>query len=124
MPKPTKCLRLYADEAGESHFEDIEFEMSSLQFAPPAPAIDISEPINATSCVFFRFPKDWYDASHPSPRRQLFIVLDGEVEGWTSLGDRRVLKAGDRVLMEDTIGKGHGARPLNDEASAVVIALT
>jgi hypothetical protein len=31
--------------------------------------------------------------------------------------------AGDRLLMEDTSGKGHGASPLNGEALAVVIAL-
>jgi hypothetical protein len=30
---------------------------------------------------------------------------------------------GDRLLMEDLTGKGHGARPLGGEALAVVIAL-
>ncbi|MGI9352251.1 MAG: hypothetical protein ACR2O3_11865, partial [Rhizobiaceae bacterium] len=92
-------------------------------YAPPAPALEISEPIEAKSVFWFRFPKDWEDAAHPSPRRQLFIVLEGEVEGWTSLGVRMTLKAGDRLLMEDTTGKGHGARPLTSEAVALVIAL-
>ena len=59
----------------------------------------------------------------PPPRRQLFVILEGEVEGWTSTGDSRTFKPGDRVLMEDTTGKGHGARPINGEALAVVIAL-
>jgi len=53
----------------------------------------------------------------------LFVVLEGEVEGWTSTGDKRVFRAGDRLLMEDTTGKGHGARPLNGEALAIVIVL-
>ena len=123
MPDAVKCVRLYADEAGESHFEDIEYSMASIQYAPPAPALEISEPTEATSFFWFRFPKDWSDAAHPSPRRQLFVVLEGEVEGWTSTGDTRTFRAGDRLLMEDTSGKGHGARPLNDEAVAVVIAL-
>jgi quercetin dioxygenase-like cupin family protein len=123
MPNPVKCVRLFADESGESHFEDIEFDMSSIQYAPPAPALDISEPTEATQYFWFRFPKDWQDEAHPSPRRQLFVVLDGEVEGWTSSGETRTFKAGDRLLMEDLTGKGHGARPLNGEALAVVIAL-
>jgi len=123
MPNPVKCVRLFADESGESHFEDIEFDMSSIQYAPPAPALDISEPTEATQYFWFRFPKDWRDDAHPSPRRQLFVVLDGEVEGWTSGGETRTFTAGDRLLMEDLTGKGHGARPLNGEALAVVIAL-
>ena len=123
MPEPVKCVRLFSDEAGESHFEDIEFDMSSIQYAPPAPALDISDAINASRYFWFRFPKDWSDASHPSPRRQLFVVLEGEVEGWTSSGDTRLFRAGDRLLMEDTTGKGHGARPINGEVLAVVIAL-
>lgn len=123
MADPIKCVRLFADEAGESHFEDVEFEMSSIQYAPPAPALDISEPTEATAFFWFRFPEDWRDGAHPSPRRQLFVVLEGEVEGWTSSGEVRKFRAGDRVLMEDTTGKGHGARPLNGEALAVVIAL-
>lgn len=123
MPGAIKCIRLFADETGNSHFEDIEIDMTSVQYAPPAPALDISESTVATRFFWLRFPEDWHDAAHPSPRRQLFVVLEGEVEGWTSSGDSRVLRAGDRLLMEDTTGKGHGARPLNGEALAVVIAL-
>lgn len=123
MPGAMTCLRLYADEAGESHFEDIEIEMASVQYAPPAPPVELSAPAPATGYYWFRFPRDWQDAEHPTPRRQLFVVLEGEVEGWTSNGDTRVLKAGDRLLMEDTTGRGHGARPLNGTASAIVIAL-
>jgi len=123
MPSPIKCTRLFSDESGENHFEDIEIDMSSMQYAPPAPALDISEPIDATQFFWFRFPKGWQDAAHPSPRRQLFVVLEGVVEVWTSTGETRTFRAGDRLLMEDVTGKGHGARQLNGEALAVVIAL-
>ena len=123
MPRPVNCTRLYADSAGESHFEDIEFDMDLVAYAPPAPALEISDPIEASRVFWFRFPEGWNDAAHPSPRRQLFVVLEGEVEGWTSTGDTRRFRAGDRLLMEDTTGKGHGARPINGDATAVVIAL-
>lgn len=123
MPRPISCTRLFTDETGESHFEEIEYDMRSIQYAPPAPALDISEALATKQAFWFRFPNGWEDAAHPSPRRQLFVVLEGEVEGWTSRGDTRVFRAGDRLLMEDTSGKGHGARPLNGEATAIVIAL-
>ena len=57
MPNPIKCTRLYADAEGESHFEDIEFDMASVQFAPPAPALDVSHPIDAKNFAWMRFPK-------------------------------------------------------------------
>ncbi len=123
MPNPVNCVRLYADQDGESHFEDFEIELTSIQYAPPAPPLEISEPIDAKQFFWFRFPEGWNDAAHPSPRRQMFVVLSGEVEGWTSKGEKRVFRAGDRLLMEDTTGKGHGARPVNGEALAIVIAL-
>lgn len=123
MIKASKYFRLYSDEGGDSHFEDIEMPMDAVQYAPPAPAVHLSAPVAATQVSWFRFPADWNDASHPSPRRQLFVFLAGEVEGWTSTGDKRVFRPGDCLLMEDTTGKGHGARPLNGEASALVIAL-
>ena len=123
MPEPVQCVRLFADANGDSHFEDIDFSMAEVQYAPPAPALEISQPVDAKQVYWFRFPKDWHDAAHPSPRRQLFVMLEGEVEGWTSKGETRIFRPGDRLLMEDTTGKGHGARPVNGEALAVVIAL-
>ncbi len=123
MINPASCVRLFSDEDGETYFEDIEIPMGAIQYAPPAPAVHLSEPMAATRASWFRFPVDWNDASHPSPRRQLFVLLSGEVEGWTSKGVKRRFRAGDCLLMEDTVGKGHGARPLNGEATAIVIAL-
>jgi hypothetical protein len=121
--EPARCVRLFSDEVGDSHFEDIDMPMSAMQYAPPAPALHLSTPVAATQVSWLRFPADWNDAAHPSPRRQLFVVLAGEVEGWTSGGDRRIFASGDCLLMEDTTGKGHGARPLHGEASALMIAL-
>ncbi len=35
-----KYIRLYTDESGESHFEDLEVELSPVDFAPrPLPSI-------------------------------------------------------------------------------------
>jgi hypothetical protein len=123
MTSPARFVRLFTDEDGESHFEDVEMPMSAVQYAPPAPALDLSDPLTATRVSWLRFPAHWNDDAHPSPRRQLFVVLAGRVEGWTSKGDTRHFEAGDCLLMEDTTGKGHGARPLDGEALAILVAL-
>ena len=57
MPNPIEVARLYADADDESYFEDIEFDMASVQFAPPAPALDVSDPLEATDVSWMRFPK-------------------------------------------------------------------
>ncbi|MGB3408560.1 MAG: hypothetical protein WBA67_13835, partial [Jannaschia sp.] len=123
MFEPTRCLRLFNDEAGDSHFEEIQYGMSSIQYAPPAPPLVLSDPIAADRLSWFRFPEGWHDAAHPSPRRQVFILLEGVVEVWTSCGEVRRLAVGDRLLMEDTFGTGHGARPVDGPAFGVMIAL-
>lgn len=123
MANPVNCVRLFSDEHGETHFEDIEIPMNAIQYAPPAPAVHLSDPMATTQVSWLRFPVDWSDNAHPSPRRQLFILLTGNVEGWTSKGERRQFGAGDCLLMEDTVGKGHGARPINGEATAIMVVL-
>jgi len=34
-------VRLYTDESGESHFEDLELELPPVDFAPPAGPLNI-----------------------------------------------------------------------------------
>lgn len=123
MTTAARCVRLYADDKGDSHFDEIALPYTPVQYAPPAPPLDLTDPIAARQMRFLRFPQDWNDAAHPSPRRQLFVVLSGELEGWTSLGERRVFGPGDCLLMEDTTGKGHGARPLDAETTGLMITL-
>ena len=56
MIKPANCTRLLADEHGDTYFEDIEFPMHNVQYAPPAPALQLSDPITATRLSWLRFP--------------------------------------------------------------------
>ncbi len=35
--------RLFADEAGESHFEEVEVKFQDMNVAPPAPPLAISD---------------------------------------------------------------------------------
>jgi hypothetical protein len=116
--------RLYADETGESHYEDIEAKLTSRDFAPPAPPLHLSPVMPATGVAFVRFQAGWDGDWHPTPRRQYFFFLVGVVESETSDGDRRSHGPGSVVLLEDTAGKGHRARVVgNGDVLAAVVQL-
>ena len=74
-------MRLFADGDGESHFEELAADFSPVEYAPPAPALDLSQPVDAAWRVFVRFPAGWRSDWQRSPRRQLFVILSSEIEG-------------------------------------------
>ena len=119
-----KYVRLYADEAGDSHFEDVEVSMSAIDFAPPSPPIEVSAFTGAGQFAFLRAPAGWFGDWHPAPARQFLVVLEGAFEVSTSDGDRRSFEPGAVLLVEDTTGKGHVTRVVGDaDASAAVTQL-
>jgi hypothetical protein len=116
--------RVYADEAGESHGEEVEAELFERNFAPPAPSLYLSEVTPATGWAFVRFPAGWVGDWHPTPRRQIFFYLAGEIEGETSDGQRGRLGPCGVTLVEDTWGKGHRSWVVGDaDVLAVVVQL-
>jgi hypothetical protein len=102
-----KYVRIYTDEMGESHFEDKELALNPVDFAPPAPPIDVSAPFAATRVIYGRSPLGWRGDPHPAPKRQFFLLLQGMIEVRTSDGEVRTFGPGDIVLLEDITGKGH-----------------
>ena len=97
-----KIHRLYADDKGESHFQDVEVEFTEAtrggKLSPRLPATGI----------IFRQVQPSYDLDwHPAPRRQYIINLDAGVQITASDGESRVIAAGEVILVEDTTGKGH-----------------
>lgn len=111
--------RVYNDTDGESHFEDMKIPLSE------AGEIGLlSEKIPSRE-VIFRKVKPSYDYDfHNAPQRQFIILLDGEIEIETSLGEKRTFKGGDILLMEDIQGKGHKTRNLqNTERKSIFITL-
>ena len=110
-----KYTRIYTDSEGESHMEDVEVPMETVDFAPPAPPVDLSAFMDASRVGFLRGPGGWEGDWHPAPHRQLMFYLRGRIEGETSDGARRVFGPGDVVLLEDTSGRGHRSRVVGDE---------
>lgn len=99
-----KIVRIYADDQGESHFEDIE-----LPFTRRGDT-ELTELQPATGIIFRRTPPDQFIDWHPAPRRQYVITLAGEVEIQASDGEVRRFGPGDVMLADDTTGKGHITR--------------
>jgi hypothetical protein len=116
-----KIQHLFNDAEGESHFEEIDVELTPVDFAPPAPPVELSEFQNATKVAIMRAVPGWKGDWHPAPRRQLMFYLAGHVEGETSDGTHRTMGPGSVVLVEDIEGKGHRSRVVGGEQ--VVIAV-
>jgi hypothetical protein len=116
-----KYTRLYSDETGESHFEDVELEFQSVDFAPPAPPLDISTFGPSADCSILRARPGWKGDWHPAPFRQLHFYLAGEIEAEASDGQRRRLRAGEIALVEDTTGKGHRSRAVGSEDTVIAV---
>src|SRR3954453_4391455 len=51
-----RCLRIYADESGESHLEEADIPLSAKEVFPGAPAFLISPRYGATGIQFVRHP--------------------------------------------------------------------
>jgi uncharacterized cupin superfamily protein len=105
-----KIIRLYADDKGESHFQDIEVE-----FEAPTPSGRVSARQLATGIIFREVPGEYDLDWHPAPRRQYIINLDAGVQLTASDGEVRRVKAGEVVLVEDTWGKGHLSKAIENK---------
>ena len=114
-------VRLYSDADGESHFEDLDVELSAVEFAPPAPPLNLSPFMPASQAAFFGAPAGWRGNWHPSPARNLFVILSGEWEVEASDGTVRRFGPDSVLLVEDTTGKGHASRVVSDTSSIAVV---
>ncbi|HSE93944.1 MAG TPA: hypothetical protein VLF19_11610 [Methylomirabilota bacterium] len=105
-----KIHNLYTDKTGESHFRDLEIELGQ-----PTPSGRVSARLPATG-IIFREVQPTYDLDwHPAPRRQYIINLDAGVRITASDGESRVIGAGEVILVEDTTGKGHLSKAVENK---------
>lgn len=104
-----KVTRIYADEEGNSCFDEINI-----------PLIDdnklgsISKSFDAKQILFRETPENWAFDWHPAPRRQFIIFLSGGTSEVTvSNGEKRQFPPGSILLAEDTTGQGHSSRVID-----------
>jgi hypothetical protein len=107
---PMRVHNLYEDANGESHWRDIQIEWVEENDAGKLSARQ------AVKGIIFRQTQAEHDRPwHPAPRRQYIINLDAGVQLTASDGEARVIGAGEVVLVEDTSGKGHLSRSVNNQ---------
>lgn len=99
--------RIYSDANGDSRFEDISISLNEAGNIGK-----LSDELPAKGVVFREVAPTYDYDFHTAPQRQYIILLDGEIEIETSLGDKRIFKTGEVLLVEDTTGKGHKTKNL------------
>lgn len=113
-------VRLFADPDGNSHLEeDLTLALVPTNFAPPAPAIEVSRIEAATAHAFLRVPAGYLGDWHPSPKRQWIFFISGSMEFEVSDGTRYRGVPGSVVLLEDTSGRGHRSRVIGDKPAVM-----
>ena len=104
-----KITRIYADAAGESHFDMLDVELEDQGMIG---RLSARYPVDS---VIFRENDADYDYDwHNAPQRQYIVLLDGEIEIETSDGEKRRFRGGDILRLEDVDGRGHRTRTVND----------
>ena len=116
-----RYIRLFSDEQGDSHFDEVEIEFTTTDYVEGAAPLQLSHPHAVVDYRFMQAPAGWTSDWHPSSARNLFVVLSGEWEVTASDGDARRFKTADVLLVEDTSGKGHASRVVGDSDSLALM---
>jgi quercetin dioxygenase-like cupin family protein len=99
--------RLYTGPDGVSHWSDETLQLASRGTegleALMATAVIGDVKNSIVAMLKAGSTEDW----HPAPRRQFMVCLRGLVEVTAADGQKRQVKPGEFVLLEDTSGKGH-----------------
>ena len=117
-----RYTRVIADSAGVSHFEDTEMAMSPMNMGPGMPTPYAAAPVAAEGLRFTCFAAGTVVDWHPSPRRQFYFILSGEIELEVADGEVRRFGPGSVLLSEATEGEGVRARWMGSDRACVVTA--
>jgi hypothetical protein len=113
-----KITRIYADN-GRSRFADVDIALDPIGPLLGVSSFRASAPISVERCTFMSSPP-LVTEQHGAPRRQLVIVLSGELEIETNEGDIRRFRPGEVFLADDGTG-GHILRTLSDLITTLVM---
>jgi quercetin dioxygenase-like cupin family protein len=116
---------LYADKAGETHFEDVVLP-TTMQTHTSGALTAVSGLVPASGLIFRRVVQDVGGeveaAFHTAPYPVFIITLEGAAEVTVSDGERRLFGPGSVVLVTDTSGRGHLTRPVGDTPRVTIFA--
>ena len=116
-----KLVRVYADEAGDTHLADIEVPAADDVGGVVSELIPLGD-IPATTFSLSQSPDHRADMDFHTPaRRQVVAFLRGELEVTTTTGETRRLESGDCLLADDVDSKGHISRDVGAEPWATLV---
>jgi quercetin dioxygenase-like cupin family protein len=105
-----RLIRLFTGDDGQSYFHVGEIEWSeatalhTISRSVPAHTITFEEAAAGATM-------DWHNAPH----RQYVITLSGRLEFETRSGKSQIVEPGDILLAEDTTGREHRWRLIDDQ---------
>lgn len=122
MAREFEYVRLFADEAGESHFEDVRVAFEEAEYAQNTGPVGQAQLGGAESLLVTTVTSAESDASelHVSPARQFLTPLVGSIEVTASDGETRRIDPGRILLFEDLEGRGHSATVTEDLTTIIV----
>jgi hypothetical protein len=98
----TRCVRLWTGQDGNSHFEE-----GIILLERSARGNLLSGLMTTTTLSFQETASGGAFAWHSAPARQLVITLSGTLDFETRQGEHFLIRPGDILLAEDTLGSGH-----------------
>jgi quercetin dioxygenase-like cupin family protein len=113
-----KCAHVFTHDAGQTTIGEVDVPFVTAFSDKPLKATRM---YSATGCQFVN-GKPCFQDWHPAPRRQLLVLLTGELELETGDGKKLTLNPGGMVLVDDTAGKGHITR-VNKESVAMYVVV-
>lgn len=102
-----KITRVYSDQRGDSHFSELEIRLTDS-----GDIGSLSEKYAVKELQFRKVSAGYNYDFHCAPQKQYIVLLDGGVEIETSLGEVKQFQTGEILLVEDTLGKGHKTKNL------------
>ena len=115
---------IFADGDGQTHFRKIEIEFEMREFAPPSMPVQVSKEFSTTSSLFMMAPPGWDKEYHPTPRKQLCVMLSGALSVTATDGETIHMGPGDVLLVNDMASGGHLSQILSKEdASFLFVGL-
>ena len=104
-------LRIWTDQDGESHFEDVILEAIESSSGVSSARSLYADLIPVEGVIFREVVREHGSAeAHPAPRSQFVVHLEGEVEVEVSDGEVRRVGPETVVLVDDVDGNGHITR--------------
>jgi hypothetical protein len=113
QPKPpggegqVAYTRLYAGPDGVSHFSGEELILARVPGGQGLEALAVNRIGDAKGVTFAQLKAGATEDWHVAPQRILMLCVQGEVEITAGDGQKRRLRPGQLMLLEDTTGKGH-----------------